>query len=99
VLGERLAQEFAFGGVVRRLEAAQQLIKGVQHLFGQALTYLVLELAAAFKERGKALRTWQAQEPRLTEKQAQGSRDRPAGGFDHIRDVEINPTRAFTAGR
>ncbi len=49
VLGQRLAQELAPRGVVGGLKAAQKLVEGVQHLFGQALADLVLELAAVLK--------------------------------------------------
>ena len=71
VLGERLAQQLALRGVVRGLEAAQQLVERVQHLLGQALADLVLELAAVLEQGGEALRARQAEEPRLAEEQAQ----------------------------
>ena len=57
VLGERLAQELAAGGVVRGLEAAQELIQGMQHLLGEAFGNLVLVFAAAFEQGGKPLLT------------------------------------------
>ena len=55
VLRQRLAQQLALGRVVRRLESAQQLVEGVQDLFGELLADLVLELAAVFKQRGEPL--------------------------------------------
>ena len=54
-LGERLAQEFAAGGVVSGLEAAEELVQGVQHLLGEALGHLVLVLAAAFEQGGETV--------------------------------------------
>ena len=55
VLGERLAQEFAAGGVVSALEAAEEFVQSVQHLLGKALGNLVLVLAAAFEQGGEPL--------------------------------------------
>ena len=51
--GERLAQELAAGGVVSGLEAAEELVQGVQHLLREALGNLVLVLATAFKQGGE----------------------------------------------
>ena len=84
---------------MRGLEAAQELVEGVQHLLGQALADLVLELAAVFQQSGEALRARQGEEARLAEKQAHRGRDRPARGLDHVRDAEVEPTRAFAARR
>jgi hypothetical protein len=81
------------------LEAAQQLVERVQHLLGQALAHLVLELAAVLEERRQALGARQAQEPRLAEEKPQRGRDRPARGLDHIRDAEVEPTGALTTRR
>jgi hypothetical protein len=39
------------------LEATQKLVEGVQYLLGEALAYLVLELAVILEERGEALST------------------------------------------
>jgi hypothetical protein len=76
---------------VRRLEAPEQLVQGVQHLLGQTLADLVLELAAVFKQSDEALRGRQAQEPFLAEKQAKCGRDRPAGRHHHVRNAEVEP--------
>ena len=43
VLGQRLSQQFAVGGVVSGLEAAEQLVQRVQHLLGELLADFVLE--------------------------------------------------------
>ena len=40
---------------MRGLKSAQEFVQCVQHLLGQLLTDLVLELAAVFEEGGKAL--------------------------------------------
>jgi hypothetical protein len=56
VLCERLAEEFTLRGIVRRLEAPEQLVKCVQHLLRQTLTDLVLKLATVVEERGETLR-------------------------------------------
>jgi hypothetical protein len=41
------------------LESAQEFVECVQHLFGQFLADLVLELAAVFEEGAEALRARQ----------------------------------------
>jgi hypothetical protein len=84
---------------VSSLKAAQQLVERVQHLLGQALAYLVLELAAVIEECGEALRAWQAKEPRFADKQPQRGRDRPACGLHHVGDAEIQPTRTLAVRR
>ena len=91
MLGERLAQELALRGVVGGLKSAQEFVECVQHLLGQLLTDLVLELAAVLKEGAEALRARQRQEPRLAEEQAQRRRDRPARCLDHVCDAEVEP--------
>ena len=62
VLGERLAQEIAAGGVVSGLEATEELVQGVKHLLGEALGNLVLVLAAAFEQGGETLLAGQRQQ-------------------------------------
>ena len=84
---------------MRGLEAAQQLVERVQHLLGEPLADLVLELAAVVEERGEALGAREAEEPRLAEQQPQRGRDRPARGLDHVRDAEVEPARALAARR
>src|SRR5271170_726399 len=71
----------------------------MQHLLGEALADLVLELAAVLEERGEALSTWQGEEPLLIEKQAQRRRDGAPRGLDHVGYAEVEPARAFTARR
>ena len=44
------------------LEAAEDLVQGVQHLLGEALGYLVLVFAAAFEEGGETLLAGQRQQ-------------------------------------
>ena len=78
VVGERLAQQLAARGVVRGLEAAQQLVERVQDLLGEPLADLVLELAAVVEQRSEALRARQRQEAALAEQQPQRGR-RSAG--------------------
>ena len=63
VLGERLAQELAAGGVVSGLEAAEDLVQGVQNLLRETLGNLILVLAAAFEQRGEPLVARQCQQP------------------------------------
>ena len=82
VLGERLAQQLALRRVVRRLEAAQQLVERVQHLLGEPLADLVLELAAVGEQRGEALLARQRQQPRARPSSRRSAvADRPAGGL------------------
>ena len=78
MLGERLAQQLALRRVVGGLEAAQQLVERVQHLLGEPLADLVLELAAVLEERGEALRARQAEQP-LLGRAAGAARSRSAG--------------------
>ncbi len=85
--------------MVRGLEAAKKLVEGVQDLLCQALAHLVLVLAALFEERRQALVAQQVEEPNLAEKEAQGARDRPAGGREHVGDVEVQPPRGLAPGR
>ena len=81
------------------LEAAQELVQGVQDLFGQALADLVLVLAAVLQQGGEALRARHAQEPGLSEEQAHGGRDRPSRGREHVRDAKVEPAGAFAPRR
>ena len=62
VLGERFAQEFAAGGVVSGLEAAEELVQAVQNLLREALGNLVLVLAAALEQGGEPLVAGQCQQ-------------------------------------
>ena len=96
---QRHVEERALRGVVRGLEAAQQLVEGVQHLFGQALAHLVLELAAVFQQPGEALRARHGEEARLAEQQAHRGGDRTARGLVHVRHPEIEPAGALAARR
>ena len=87
------------------LEAAQELIQGVQDLLlGQAFADLVLVLAAVLQQGGEALRPRHAQEPGLAEEQAHGGRDRaPAvGSMSATRkssQPELSPRGAETRRR
>jgi hypothetical protein len=83
---------------VRGLEAAQQLVEGVQHLLGQALADLVLELAAVLEQRGEALR-FGRRGAAAGQEQAQRRRDRPPCRLHHVRDAEVEPARALAARR
>ena len=96
---QRLMEECAFRRAVGRLETAQQLVERVQHLFGQALAHLVLELAAAFQQRGQAPRARLGQQPRLAQQQTHGGADGPTRGLDHLRHPEVEPAGAFAARR
>ncbi len=69
MLGQGLAQQLALRGVVRRLEAAEEFVEGVQHLLGEALGDLVLEFPAVGEERGEALVARKGQEPPFAEQQ------------------------------
>ena len=73
------------------LEAAQQLVQSVQHLLGEAFAHLVLELAAVVQQRGEALVGRHAQQTGLAEQFAHRGADRPAGGLEHVDDVEVQP--------
>ena len=99
VLRKRLAQKLALRGVVSGLEAAQELVEGVQDLLGQAFADLVLVLAAVLEQGGEALRARHAQEPGLSEEQAHRGRDRPPRGGEHVRDAKVEPAGAFAPRR
>ena len=96
---QRLGEERALRGVVRGLEAAQQLVEGVQHLFGQALAHLVLELAAVRQQAGEALRARHGEEPGFPEQQTHGGGDGAARALAHVRHPEVEPAGAFAARR
>ncbi len=95
----RRVQQVALRGVVGGLEAAHQLVEGVQNLLGEALRDLVLELAAVVEQRRQALRLRQGQQSSLLQQQAHCREDRSARGLHHVRDPEIEPARAFAARR
>ena len=96
---ERLAQQLVLRGVVSGLEAAQELVEGMQYLLGQTLADLVLILAAILEQRGEALRARLAEEPVLAEEQPHCSRDRPSRGGEHIRNAKVEPARALAPWR
>ncbi len=94
---QRLPEQRAAGGVVGGLEAAQQLVERVQHLFGEPLADLVLILPAVGEQRGEPPVARDGQQPRLAEQQAQGGGDGPTGGLDHVGYAEVEPARALAA--
>ena len=81
------------------LEAAQELVEGVQHLLGEAFRDLILESAAVLKQRGQALVARQVQQAMLAQEQPQRGADRPARGLRHVRDAEVQPARTLAARR
>ena len=85
---------------MRGLEAAQQLVERVQHLLGELLADLVLELAAVLEQRGEPLRARQRQQAPLAEQQPQRASQigRPAV-CAMSRDAEVEPARALAARR
>ncbi len=100
LVAQGVAQQRATGLRVGGLEAAQQHIERVEHLLGQSLTDLILELAARLQQRSQALLAGQGQQALLAEQQAQGSHDWPTGGLHHFRKPEVQPARALaTRGR
>ena len=98
-LGQRFAQQGAPRGVVGGLEAAQQVVEGVQHLLGQPLAHLVLETPAVLQQRGKTLVARETQETGLAQQQPQCGHHGPAGGLDHVGHVQVEPAGALAAGR
>ena len=85
---------------MRGLEAAQQLVQRVQHLLGELLGDLVLELAAVLEQRGEALRraAVRAGAARRAAAAARSQIGRPAV-WTMSRDPEVEPARALAARR
>ena len=82
VLGERLAKQFAAGGVVGGLEPPDELVEGVHHLFREPFAHLVLVLAAVLEEGGEPLGARQREEALLGEG---GGGGRSRGGRPAVR--------------
>ncbi len=97
--GQRRAQQRAVRQVIGGLEAAEQLVEGVQHLLRQPLAHRVLVAPAVVEERGEALVARQAQEAGLPEEEPERGHHGAAGGGDHVRHVQIEPAGALAARR
>ena len=86
--------------MVGRLEAAQQFVEGVQHLFGEAFAHLVLELAAGGKQGRRGVGAAGTPNSRCSSPSRARmavQMGRPAG-LKHVADAEVKPARAFAAG-
>ena len=99
IVGEGFPQQCSVAAVVRRLEAAQQFVQGVKHLFGQALADLVLPGAAVGKQGGQPLRARQREKALLAQQQPKRGGQRAAGRRQHGRNREVHPARALAARR
>ena len=71
----------------------------MEHLFGQALAHLVLELAACRQETGEALLLRHGEQAAFVQQQAHGGAYWAAGGLHHVLNAEIQPAGAFAPGR
>ena len=99
VFPELFVQQLAARGVVGCLEAAQQLVEGVQHLHRELLADLVLVLAAVGEQGRQALFPRQGQQPALVQQQSKRGADRPARHQQHVGNIEVHPARALAVRR
>ena len=96
---ERVAEQLSARGVVGGLEAAEHLVQRVEHLLGELLADLVLELAAVVEQRAEPLLLRKDEQPLLAEQQAHRRADRAARGLRHRPDLELQPAGALAARR
>ncbi len=83
VFAEHVGQQLALALVVGRLEAADQFVKGGQHLLGELRGDDVLVLAAVGQDGGQALLLGQREKPVGLKQHVQGREHRPAGDLGH----------------
>ena len=96
---EMLVEKFSAGGVVGRLDAAQELVQGVQHLVRELLADLVLVLPAVGEQRGEPLVPGQSQQPALVQQLPERGADGPAGHEQHVGDTKVHPARTLSVRR
>jgi len=97
VVRQDFPQQRAAAGVVRGLQPAQQLVEGVQHLFGQPFAHRVLPGAAVGEEGGQPLPAGEREQALLAEQQTERRAERAAGGGEQVGRVEVHPAGALAA--
>ena len=79
------------------LEAAEELVQGMEHLLRETLGDFVLVLAAAFEQGGEPLVAGQCQQPLFGQQQTERRAERAPGGVDQVREAEVHPAGALAS--